>query len=257
MHFSPPLLIWFELSILISVLAMKLSSLKTAGSLRDAREFFFLSPVFSTISWKKRRASDRLALRSILIRGAFLFPLFATSWGLYLKWVPLLKPGVVTQSYLALVPVYLLGQLLSTVLELLYLPTGWHFPAHFQFPPLSRSVADFWGNRWGTWVADWLRQMVFLRCRRKPVLGLFFAFLLSGIWHELLLDVPFFLFFGVNLLGWWTLYFMIQALGIWGERKFFRSPGLLHWIYTWSMIVLPAPLAINEGALRTFGLFIG
>ena len=256
MHYSLPLIVWFWMTVLVSALAMKLSSLKAARLALSPMDFVLLSPVFSTVSWKKKVAVDRALIRRILIRGVLLFLPFAASWRLYLTLVPPIRPSVLAQSYLALIPLYCMGEFASVVFEFVYLPTGWHFPAHHRFPPLSKTLAEFWGSRWATWVADWLRQMVFDRYRRRPVLGLFAAFFLSGLWHELLINVPLYLFYRVNVLGSMLLYFSIQALGILGERKFSLGEGLLHRVYTWAVVVIPAPLVMNEGVLRAVGLFV-
>ncbi len=158
-------------------------------------------------------------------------------------------------NFLAVIPFYLSWQFISIFLEFIFLATGWHYPGHFQYPYLSKSLSEFWGRRWATWVSDWLSEMVMPRYRKKPVLGLFLAFLCSGIWHELLLNLPLYLFFDVNIFGSQTLYFLIQALGILGERRL-KQGSFYRFAFCWAVILIPAPLVVNDAVLRVCGLFL-
>ena len=145
-------------------------------------------------------------------------------------------------------------QFLSSAIECAFSVTGWHYPGHFQFPFLSKTLREFWGKRWASWVADWFHQMVFTRYKRRPALGLFLVFFYSGLWHELLINVPLYLFSGVNVLGTQIVYFLIQALGIVGEKELNMSDPLRR-LYLWGIVLVPAPLVVNEGVLRVTGMF--
>ena len=209
--------------LLCSVFAMKLSSWKQVLERPPLLEFLILSPVLSVVSWRKRIVTRDVAIAQIVSKGCVCLVLNVLSWWLYFKAVKGFSPGWGIQSYFAIIPLYLLGQFLSTLLELMFLPTGWHYPPHFQLPFLSKNLTEFWGNRWASWVADWLGQLVFNRFRSRPVQGLFWAFLYSGIWHEVLVNIPLYVFCGINMLGSQILYFLLQVLGIVIERKFVRN----------------------------------
>jgi hypothetical protein len=256
MAFSPQIALWFLVPGLASVIAMKLSSFRAAPIQSDLATFILLSPVPSTVSWRRKVPATRAVIARTLNTAAILSLPFVVSWWLYQTFVPGLRPSVIVQCYLALLPLYCMGQFLSALFQVLYLPTGWLFPAHFRYPFLSRNLTEFWGERWATWVNDWLRQMVFARYRGRPIVGLFTAFLVSALWHEFLINVPLYLFHGVNILGSMLIYFGIQALGILGERRIPRGKRFLRLIYAWTVVLAPAPLVMNEGILRMVGLFV-
>ena len=246
--------IWVVFAMLITVMTAKLSSYLSERTPPNFSQFMFLSPVLSTSSWKKRKPFKSMKYVKLGFRAGLISIIAILVWWTYLEYVPNLKINWIVQSYLALAPLYTLGQLLSIILELVFGLTGWHYPAHFQFPPLAKNLTEFWGRRWASWVADWLKQMVFRRYRSRPLLGLSVSFFYSGIWHELLINVPLYLFCGVNLLGSQLLYFFIQAAAILGERKF-NCNTFCHRLYLWIFVLVPAPLVVNEGVLRVTGLF--
>ncbi|HSI04630.1 MAG TPA: hypothetical protein VLC93_09145, partial [Myxococcota bacterium] len=117
-------------------------------------------------------------------------------------------------------------------------------------------IDEFWGRRWATWVSDWCRQVIFGRYRRQPLFGAFVVFVASGVWHEVLIDVPLLAIYGINVVGGWLLYFAIQAVGAALERLVFNRPSPFSRLYAWAVIVLPAPLALNEATLRAIGLYV-
>lgn len=255
MSHSSLLLNWFLVSVLLSVMAMKLSSLKVSPRLVSPLKFIFLSPVFSVTSWNKRVPASRAIVKRKLMQTLALSIPFVISGWIYLRLISRPNPGIFVQYYVALIPIYCMGQFASSLLELVYLPTGWVFPAHFNFPVLSSSLAEFWGWRWATFVSDWLRQMVLLPFRQRPTMGLLVAFLISGLWHELLINVPLYLYYQVNLLGSMMIYFTLQAAAILLERKIFSHHPRMRRLFTWIIVVFPAPLVMNEGILRALGLF--
>ncbi len=247
---------WFWISALLSGLGSKLGSLKRARRQPPTRAFVLGSPVLSTDSWEKKTRFERRMVARLCLQSLLLFLGFVATRWLYFKWLTPLRPSAILQGYAAVLPLYLFGQFVSTMIELVYLPSGWLFPAHFRFPPLAGNLTEFWGQRWASWVADAFRQMVFRRFPRQPERGLFAVFLLSGLWHEWLINLPLALFYRVNLLGSMVLYFALQALGIWAERKLGLSTPLIRRIYTWLVVLLPVPLVVNQGTLRIFRLFI-
>ena len=82
-------------------------------------------------------------------------------------------------------------------------------------------------------------------------------FVVSGVWHELILDVPFYLFCGINVLGGWIHYFAIQTAGMVVERLLFPERNMLGVVFAWAVILVPAPLALNQATLATLWLSVG
>lgn len=198
-----PLFIWVLSTLLISVIAAKLSSYLSDPTPPKLLQFMFLSLVLSTATWKERETFNRGMTISIGVRASLTAMITLPLWQTYLDCVPSLEVNWIVQSYLSLIPLYALGQLLRAVLELAFGLTGWHYPAHFQFPPLAKTLTEFWGRRWASWVADWLNQMIFRGYRNSPM----------------------------------------------------RS-SFVHRLYLWIIVVIPAPLVVNEGMFRVAGLFI-
>jgi hypothetical protein len=178
------------------------------------------------------------------------------SWWLYWKLVPGLRPSTWTQGYLGAVPLYLLTHLLTLSVELAFGATGHAFPTHMRWPFLASSIDEFWGRRWATWVSEWFRQVIFKRYRTQPLFGGLLVFVVSGLWHEVLIDVPLLAFYGINVLGGWLLYFVIQGVGAALERLLFERASPLRVLFAWAVIVLPAPLAVNEATLRAIVLYV-
>ena len=93
------------------------------------------------------------------------------------------------------------------------------------------------------------RQVVFRPLQSRPVFALFLVFLLSGIIHEWVINMPLYIVTGRNCFGSMILYFLLQAVGILIERKT-RNRGariFLLWLFVFGFA---APLMINEGMLR-------
>jgi hypothetical protein len=248
--------VWPAVVIILSLAAGKWASLRAART-RAIEPLFVWAPVFSLATWRKRRPRDRTLLRSKLIELAVFATLAVATFWLYWRFVPPLRPSTWAQGYWAIVPFYLLVEAVAALFEALFTLTGWHLPAHMRRPPLATSIAAFWGERWGTWVSDWMRQVIVGRYRRRPLLAVTAVFLVSGVWHELLIDVPAAVFYGVPVLGMWLLYFVIQGVGLIVERALLRKRAPLRVIFAWSVILLPAPLALNQATLIAAGLWVG
>lgn len=82
----------------------------------------------------------------------------------------------------------------------------------FHNPLAARSPADFWGNRWNSWVNAMLYRYVFLPAggRRHPARGTLAAFAVSGIvLHEITFDLA-----AQSFCGAMMIYFGIQGLAV-------------------------------------------
>jgi len=116
-----------------------------------------------------------------------------------------------------------------------------------NWPILSVSLTEFWGQRWNLAFRDLTHRFVFtpLAGTLGPLPSLFAGFLLSGLVHDLVISVP--------AGGGWglpTLYFAIQGAGIITERsRLGRGLGLRRgWpgrLFCVAIVVLPCPLLFH------------
>jgi hypothetical protein len=153
------------------------------------------------------------------------------------------------RGYLAVVPFWLLCETVSTVLEIVSLSQGYRVAPLLDAPYRSRSLAEFWGRRWNRSAAPSLRRVLFMPLASHPHLALIVPFLVSGIVHDLVINVPAAIACDVNLLGSMTGYFLIQALGVWVDRLWFER-GWVRRTLLWTVVLMPAPLIMNESMLR-------
>lgn len=65
---------------------------------------------------------------------------------------------------------------------------GYEIPENFNFPYLSKNIADFW-RRWHITLSNWIRDYVYIslggsrKGKIRPYLNLMFAMTLCGLWH--------------------------------------------------------------------------
>ncbi|TAK97272.1 MAG: hypothetical protein EPO07_13550 [Verrucomicrobia bacterium] len=149
---------------------------------------------------------------------------------------------------------WLVSEVVSLLLPFFALPAGRLLPPlHGASPPLAKSVSDFWGRCWNVWTSDWFRQIIFRPLQTRPVLALFVVFLVSGVLHEWVINVPLYLVTGRNCFGSMGLYFLLQAFGILIERRT-RNRGV-RILLVWLFVFGAAPLMVNEGMLRVLHLW--
>lgn len=66
---------------------------------------------------------------------------------------------------------------------------GFDFPVNFRYPYLSRSVSEFWGERWHISLGTWFREYVYIplggnrRGLPRNLFNLAVVWLLTGLWH--------------------------------------------------------------------------
>lgn len=108
-------------------------------------------------------------------------------------------------------------------------------------PLLSRSLTEFWSERWNVAFHELAYWIVFRPTGR--VLGatpaMFLVFLVSGLVHDLVLSLPARGGFGLP-----TAYFVIQGAGLLAERsrigrQIGLGRGLRGWLFTMLVIVAP------------------
>lgn len=201
------------------------------------------------------RAQPVASVKLVALRALILFGAVWLSYWIYWQIVRGSQVRGILLSYLAVPILLLMSEFLVAAETVLFLAGGLLLPALHRRPWASRSVADFWGNRWNLWFSDWFRYAIFARLRRRPVLALFLVFAVSGVMHEWVTNFTLFHVTGRVLFGSMMIYFLLQAVGILCERLFLkRHPGLKV-AFVWLIVFVPVPLVLNEGLLRVLHLW--
>jgi membrane bound O-acyltransferase family protein len=243
--------IFVVLGVVLLGFLMKLAALFIPNNSQQTRWPFLLSPLPSPNSIGRVRP----AALAMQLRRALLFGVIVTSYyWIYWQVVRRFELKGIVLSYLAAPALWLVGEVVSALVPL---PWNGRVPPALHNPPLASSVADFWGRRWNLWFNDWFRYTIFQPLRRKPILALILVFFVSGIMHELVVNVPLFFVTGGVLFGSMMLYFLLQPIGILVERRFTRSNSPAKILFTWLVVLGPAPLILNEGLLRALHLWPG
>ena len=128
------------------------------------------------------------------------------------------------------------------------------YPIHNK-PLTAKSLSQFWGRHWNLWIQDWLKDVRCYLAPKKSGLKLAVAFCFSGIFHEVMCNLPYFLIYGKSYFGTMMAYFLIQACGLWVDKSYLkhRSP-VLRRIFLWVLVIGPSPLFINVPLLTFFGV---
>lgn len=130
---------------------------------------------------------------------------------------------------------------------------GIEVPFIQKTPVLSRTVGEFWSERWNPRVSQWLVEIGFRSFARRghAVVGVLGAFLVSAAIHGWL--------FGVAL-GWWAAisamsFFVLQVPVLWAERRLavrrWPEAGARAWTLTVLLCSSPlfvAPLLVGIGS---------
>ena len=152
----------------------------------------------------------------------------------------------------AAVTVYAGFEALAGAIRLVHLVVGIDAPPIQRAPILSRSVGEFWGERWNRTVGEWLHRFAFLPLarRRHPLLGLLAAFAMSAVLHAWMfavaLDVRAALMAGA--------FFLVQGVAVLAETRMgaraWPSPLARGW--TVFVLLAPSPLILGP-VLRLVG----
>jgi alginate O-acetyltransferase complex protein AlgI len=109
-------------------------------------------------------------------------------------------------------------------------------------PLLSRSLSEFWGQRWNLGFRQLAHEFIFVPLHRRigvTATGLL-VFVLSGLIHDLVISVPARAGYGLP-----TAYFAIQGCGVSAERSVLgkrlgMQNGVLARIFTFVVTAGPA-----------------
>lgn len=214
---------------------------------------FVTSPLLAPTSLRRHRSAT--GVRGIVLHWLVFTVLLAVAYAGHREVVQRFDLRGPVLSYLALPMPLLFGEVLAPLMVFLWLPAGSVLPRLFHNPAAAGSLADFWGRRWNLWFSDWFRHVIFDPLRHRPVLALWLVFAVSGLMHELVINVPLLLVTGTNLLGGMMIYFLLQGAGVLAEHRLLRRRPVAKRMFAWLMVAGPAPLMINEGLLRVFHLW--
>ena len=241
----------FALNFYLCVILMKL--INWTQCRKDLRpgfiSFHFGSPLLSAKSFlnhsEKNESFTFLFIRFFI---SFLFTI------LIINLIKLIFTPLSNGEIILICPVvYFLTETLSTFAQLLFYSVN--CPRNMHVNPLaSTTLGIFWGRRWNIWVQDWLRDFT-QPFRKNLTHKLVMTFLISGLFHEIMVNLPYYVFFKKSYFGNMTLYFFIQGLGLWFEKKWLRcSSPVLRKVYLWMVVALPSPLFINVPLLTFLGI---
>lgn len=232
-----------------------LAIMKALGNITSQREnhlgqasWFSLSPT------TRIQTPTKFTLVKLIIKYFLFHIIFVLSY----KGYPLLLSMIdskLLQSY-ALVPfVYLFTIILGLNVQGVSLIFSSKAPVDIHNNPLiSRSLFEFWSLRWNVWIKDWLRvvgKYFFPRSLWRRQIGIF---LVSGLFHEFMLNIPYYLSSDKNLIGTMLLYFLIQFFGLILDKQLkVTGNNTLRYCLMWITLIIPAPLFINAAFFNLFG----
>jgi hypothetical protein len=178
-------------------------------------------------------------LLGILLLGV-LFPAISPSHELLRGWVGML--GII----------FVLHFGLFHLLSLSWQRLGVDAKPVMNWPILSRSVSEFWGQRWNTAFRDLTHRFLFRPLTAwfggRTAIGL--GFLFSGLVHELVISIP-----ARGGFGGPTAFFVIQAAALLVERsapgqRLGLARGGRGWTFTMLVLLVPIPLLFHAPFVR-------
>lgn len=119
---------------------------------------------------------------------------------------------------------------------------GFEFTRNFNYPFVSRSVAEFW-RRWHITLGGWFRDYVYFplggsrKGKLRTYVNMFIVWGLTGLWHGA----------DWNFLLWGLWYFMLLTLENMTARLRAGWPGWVKYLLTMVGLTLSWPLFICEG----------
>lgn len=158
---------------------------------------------------------------------------------------PALEPATVAvRLFLGVIGFYLAFEGIDRTAQALYLLGGMRIEATQNSPILSKTLAEFWGQRWNRIVHRWLAETAFAPfARRCPKFGLLLAFVLSAGIH-LMIVMP-------ALGGWGAVamggFFVMHGLLVMAERFLRVGRWPVAWARIWTLlwIILTTPLFLE------------
>ena len=214
--------------------------------------FVFLSPLFSTKSFYSLQ-DNSLSKKQLFTRSTF-FGLLMVAY--FLSCYQLIDSvSSITFRYLCSLGVYILTLWVGSSTQLLFSLTGMYFVDIHDKPYLSFSLTDFWSKRWNRWIRDWLNNLTHAFKATNIKMSVILSFVISGLFHEVMFNLPYFIYTGRNYFGNMMIFFILQGLGILMEKQFLRqAPAIYRRLLMWVMVIGLSPLFIQRPLLSVIGL---
>lgn len=234
------------------ILIAKALSLRAASPKNiDGLLGFWLTPLCSYETWSRSPRATIADMKSLFIRSGFSILTLCFAYFLYWRITNAMDAKGWLLSYLA-IPIVVLFEFAGSSIQFLCLGTGRRIPNVHNQLLRSIGVADFW-RRYNVWVSDWFHQILFRPLRRTSLIAALWVFVFSGLLHEVLINLPLFALFHVNLFGSMAAYFFLQWVAVAIDHVYFRGRSRLRRVFLYIAVVGPAPLILNESLLRVFG----
>jgi D-alanyl-lipoteichoic acid acyltransferase DltB (MBOAT superfamily) len=122
--------------------------------------------------------------------------------------------------------------LLDGVLALVVAAFGRAVPPVNRAPYLATSLSDFWSRRWNSIINTLLREHVYRPfAGRGAIVAMTWVFAASAALHAYLVGM----LLGVWATLAWTVFFLVQALGMWLERRVRVRRWPKAWGHAWTL----------------------
>lgn len=226
--------------------------MKSVSWLRMGKTSPYEKFVFLTTPYLSSRSLSRRGDESSLTLISFMVFLFLTLYTVTLT-QEYLSPLNYWETLLFSPLIYFFTEALGALGQLLFFRHK-TLPIH-RHPAKSISLSDFWGRRWNLWIQDWLRDVTSGLHHRQSKKRILTVFILSGLFHEAMVNLPYWVVYKKSYFGTMMAYFIIQAVALWVDKKMVRhAPRAFRRLYLWLAVVLPSPLFINGSLLTFFGI---
>lgn len=247
--------IFFILLFALTLLLMKFSSIVLNGEIKKDFKFLFNSPLINPKTQNHNIQKNRE------VKFEIMFKFFVHSftvlffYDFYKVLFENFNYSIIVKAYLFSIYIYLFTNFIAASARVFTLLTK-EVPIDMHNKPyLSKSISEFWGNRWNRWIHDWL-NLISKKCAPRSIkLRIFWAFFFSGLFHEAMFTLPYYLYYKENFMGTMMTYFMFQFLFMIIDRKVlkFNAPKLRR-AFMWFSVFAPIPFFINKPLLAFFGL---
>lgn len=151
--------------------------------------------------------------------------------------------------------IYFLTQSLGALGQFVFSWSGKSTRSIHGLPLFSSSLEQFWSRNWNLWIQDWLKDVARLFPGTRPLTKLLIPFAFSGFFHEVMVNLPYWLAYRKSYFGTMMLYFIIQSIGLWVDKKYIRRRHpLIQRAYLWMVLIIPSPFFINIPLLTFLGI---
>lgn len=237
---------------------MKALSLKVKsnGHSTSLKSFLFKTPILTPATdvlelEKETKLKVRLGKRFIIFSLAFF-----TMYSFYQKLFSAYSFPWFLKSYLLAIFIYIFTSYICVLAQILCLPTG-KVPVDMHNNPfISKNILELWSKRWNTWVRDWLSHLTApIGNKSNYKAKIFWSFLFSGLFHEIMFQLPYAIYSGHWIIGPMIAYFMIQWAGVVLDHQIKSvASDTFRRFFMWIILIVPCPLFINPAFLYFVGL---